>query len=223
MQACWPVPIAKQQFAGAEEVNLVLAKAFRAMRFGMAGDENSTFFASPDDLLQRIDLPEFRQLIEFIAASLQETVKQANAHAWPAGRMTLNLEMVGCWFQIQNGNAFHDIHTHGNCSWSGIYYVQIDPAEKRRQHISLGELNGVTRFYGPYSQFLGGAHMDSGNTYLQKNTLDVQPEEGNLVLFPSYLPHKAMPYAGEKDRIILSFNAQIHSSSGDRAFPYSAA
>jgi uncharacterized protein (TIGR02466 family) len=219
MQACWPIPIDRRPFANAAQVNPVLARAFRAMRLGMAGDESSAFFASPDDLLQRVELPEFRQLIEFIAASLQDTVKQANAQAWPAGRMSLNMEMVGCWFQIQNGHAFHDVHTHGNCSWSGIYYVQIDALEKRAQH---GEHNGATRFYGPYSQFLGGAHMDSGNAYLQKSSLDIQPEEGRLVLFPSYLPHKAMPYVGEKDRIILSFNAQIHSSSGDRAFPYSA-
>ncbi|MGB8337767.1 MAG: TIGR02466 family protein [Burkholderiales bacterium] len=223
MLACWPIPIDKRQFAQAAQVNPVLARAFRAMRFGLTGDESSAFFASPDDLLQRVDLPEFRQLIEFIAASLQETVKQANAQAWPSGRMSLRLEIVGCWFQIQNGQAFHDIHTHGNCSWSGIYYVQIDPPEKRVQQANMGEHNGATRFYGPYSQFLGGAHMDIGNAYLQKNTLDIQPEEGSLVLFPSYLPHKAMPYTGEKDRIVLSFNAQIHSSSGDKVYPYSAA
>lgn len=222
MQACWPIPLERRQFVAADQVNPVLARAFRAMRLGMAGDENDAFFASPDDLLQRVELPEFRQLIEFIAASLQDTVKQANAQAWPAGRMSLKMEMVGCWFQIQNGHAFHDIHTHGNCSWSGIYYVQIDPLEKRKMHANLGHNNGATRFYGPYSQFLGGAHMDSGNAYLQKSTLDIQPEEGSLVVFPSYLPHKAMPYVGEKDRIIVSFNAQIHSRSGDRVFPYSA-
>ena len=222
MQACWPIPIERRQFAAADQVNPILARAFRAIRLGLAGDESGAFFASPDDLLQRVELPEFRQLIEFIAASLQETVKQVNTQAWPAGRMSLNMEMVGCWFQIQNGHAFHDIHTHGNCSWSGIYYVQIDALEKRKLHADLGEKNGATRFYGPYSQFLGGAHMDSGNAYLQKSTLDIQPEEGSLVVFPSYLPHKAMPYVGEKDRIILSFNAQIHSSSGDRIFPYSA-
>jgi hypothetical protein len=31
--------------------------------------------------------------------------------------------------------------------------------------------------------------------------------EGDLVLFPAFLPHKAMPYAGELDGIIVSFNA----------------
>jgi len=35
------------------------------------------------------------------------------------------------------------------------------------------------------------------------------------VLFPSFLPHKAMPYSGDRDRIIVSFNAQIRAPGGD--------
>jgi ectoine hydroxylase-related dioxygenase (phytanoyl-CoA dioxygenase family) len=83
-------------------------------------------------------------------------------------------------------------------------------------------MNGVTRFYGPYSQWLGGAHMDVGNAYLQKNTLDVDPVPGRLVLFPSYLAHKAMPYEGDNERIIVSFNAQVHAAGGDQIFNYDA-
>jgi hypothetical protein len=33
--------------------------------------------------------------------------------------------------------------------------------------------------------------------------LDVTPQEGQLVVFPAFMPHKAMPYAGEKDRIVV--------------------
>ena len=69
---------------------------------------------------------------------------------------------------------------------------------------------------------LGGAHMDMGNAWLQQATLDVAPQEGELVLFPAFLPHKAMPYSGEKDRIVVSFNAQIHGSGTDKVFSYAA-
>ncbi len=62
---------------------------------------------------------------------------------------------------------------------------------------------------------LGGAYVDRGNAWMQQSTLDVVPLEGNLVLFPSPLPHKAMQYSGERDRIIVSFNAQIRSPGGD--------
>ena len=63
--------------------------------------------------------------------------------------------------------------------------------------------------------------MDMGNAYLQKNSMDIQPEEGMLVIFPSYLPHKAMAYEGNKDRIIISFNVQINARSGNQIHAYS--
>ena len=154
------------------------------------------------------------------ADSIQKTVSAVNAGVWPPGKMSLQLEIMGCWFQIQNGMAFHDVHTHGNCSWSGVYYVQVDDTIGRVNHADMGEANGVTRFYGPYSQWQAGAHMDIGNAYLQKNSLDIYPEEGKLILFPSFLPHMAMPYIGEKDRIIVSFNAQIHSAQGDQIYGF---
>lgn len=222
MQVLWPTPIDVQRFADAATVNPVLARAFGAIRLAMES-ERQVFFASPDDLLDRVELPEFTQLVQFIAGSAQQLAKQANAQAWPQGRLSLDLRFAGCWFQIQNGQAFHDVHTHGNCSWSGVYYVQIDEAAKRQTHPTLGKLNGATRFYGPYSQLQGGAYMDMGNAYLQSNTLDIQPEEGMLVLFPPWLQHKAMAYEGEKDRIIVSFNLQIHSRDGNQIHAYAGA
>lgn len=222
-QALWPVPMATHRFSEAAEVNEVLARVFTVMR---ATDPDckpgSSFYASSDDLLQRVDLPEFAALIRFIAQGLQSTVKQANSGVWPQGRHGLQLELTGVWFQIQNGDAFHDIHTHGNCSWSGVYYVQIDSQQARAKHAELGALNGATRFYSPMFALLGGAHMDMGNSWLQQATLDVVPQEGDLVLFPAFLAHKAMPYRGEKDRIIVSFNAQIHAAQSDQVFGYSA-
>jgi hypothetical protein len=220
IQRHWPVPMGVHRFARAAEVNPVLSRVFHVMRLTDAAAEDGSFYASADDLLTRVDIPEFRELLQFIAASLQATAQQANAGVWPEGRHGLQLELTGVWFQIQNGASFHDIHTHGNCSWSGVYYVQVDPPEKRMAHPQFGVLNGATRFYSPLFPLLGGAHMDMGNAWLQRATLDVAPREGELVLFPAFLPHKAMPYVGERDRIIVSFNAQIHSPAGDQIFSY---
>jgi uncharacterized protein (TIGR02466 family) len=223
LQQHWPVPLAVHRFERAAEVNAVLARVFLAMRATDPQAPAGRFYASADDLLRRIDLPEFQALLQFIVASIQATAQQANAGVWPAGRHGLQLELTGVWFQIQNGAAFHDIHTHGNCSWSGVYYVQIDPPAQRQGHPELGALNGATRFYSPMFPLLGGAHIDMGNAFLQQATLDVTPNEGDLVLFPAFLPHKAMPYAGERDRIIVSFNAQIRAPGGDQLFRYAGA
>ncbi len=223
LQQHWQVPLAVHRFERSVEVNEVLARVFLAMRATDPQAPPGRFYASADDLLRRIDLPEFQALLQFIAASIQATAQQANAGVWPAGRHGLQLELTGVWFQIQNGAAFHDIHTHGNCSWSGVYYVQIDPPAQRQRHPELGTLNGATRFYSPMFPLLGGAHIDMGNAFLQQATLDVTPNEGDLVLFPAFLPHKAMPYAGERDRIIVSFNAQIRAPGGDQLFRYAGA
>ncbi len=228
LQSDWPVTIAVHRFAQGAEVNAVLARVFATMRATDANFNGATeagsnhFYASADDLIQRIDLPEFHDLIEFIATALQTTAKQANAGVWPSGRHGLQLELMGVWFQIQNGAAFHDIHTHGNCSWSGVYYVQIDPLSQRKANPEWGALNGATRFYSPMFPLLGGAHMDMGNAFMQQATLDITPQAGELVVFPAFLPHKAMPYSGELDRIIVSFNAQIRSPGGDQIYNYAS-
>lgn len=222
MQALWPIPLEVQRCPDSDDINPVLVRAFTAMR-SLQASEKSTFYASSDDLVSRMQLPEFSSLLNFFAGAVQNLAKQSNSQSWPAGKLLMDLQFVGCWFQIQNGQAFHDVHTHGNCSWSGVYYVQIDTAEQRHQHPALGELNGVTRFYGPYTHYQAGAYMDMGNAYLQNNSIDIQPEEGMLVLFPSFLPHKAMAYEGDKDRIIVSFNVQINSRSGNKIYSYAGA
>jgi uncharacterized protein (TIGR02466 family) len=223
LQQHWPVPLAVHRFERAAQVNEVLVRVFSAMRATDANaSADASFYASADDLLQRVDVPEFHALIQFIAQSLQTTVKQANAGVWPSGRHGLQLELLGVWFQIQNKAAFHDIHTHGNCSWSGVYYVQIDSPQERVARSELKEINGATRFYSPMFPLLGGAYMDMGNAFMQKATVDISPQEGQLIVFPAFLPHKAMPYIGEKDRIVVSFNAQVRQAGGDKIYNYSA-
>jgi hypothetical protein len=114
------------------------------------------------------------------------------------------------------------VHTHGNCSWSSAYIVQIDESQKREQHPVYGAANGVTRLYGPPATALGGAFVDAGNAYLLPPHQDIEPIPGQLVLFPSWLAHQALPYDGDKERVIISFNASIHAAQGDQLHDYSA-
>jgi hypothetical protein len=225
VHALWPVSLLERQFAEASRVNPTLIALFLQHRARHPeGERGGGFYTSGEDLLQRYATPELRSVFQFISDSVFSLAQSLNARIWsrmPAGKAEMHV--VGAWFQMQNGGGFHDIHNHGNCSWSGVYYLQIDPLGERERHPTLGAINGVTRFYGPYLDWLGGAYVDLSNAYLQGSHFDVAPEEGKLVIFPAFLKHQAMPYEGRKDRMVLSFNIQVHGERGDRALDFSFA
>jgi hypothetical protein len=221
----WPTPVGIHRYADAGTLNPLLVEAFaqgREAQQRQRGEEPGPFFASDDDLLHRVKIPEWQDFVRFIVASLGETVKQANATAWGGQEMKLRVDIEGMWFQCSRAGAFHDVHTHGNCSWSSAYIVQIDEPEQRAAHPVYGAANGVTRLYGPSFQALGGAYVDLGNAYLQPPSVDIEPLAGQLLLFPSWLAHQAMPYDGDKERVIISFNASVHGAEGDQLHSYSA-
>jgi hypothetical protein len=225
VQWLWPTPIGVHRYPGAASLNPKLVKVFaegRAAQEKARGIEPGPFFASDDDLLHRVTLDEWQDFVGWIVSSLGETAKTVNAQAWAGQELQLQASIEGMWFQYSRHGAFHDVHTHGNCSWSSVYIVQIDEDEQRASHPVYGAANGVTRFYGPNFTALGGAFVDAGNAYLMPPHQDFDPVPGQLLLFPSWLPHQALPYDGEKDRIIISFNASIHAAQGDQLHGYSA-
>jgi hypothetical protein len=211
----WSTPIGLHRLENADAVNSVLVRVFQSMRVtDPDGNPNTAFYASRDDLLQRIRVAEWEHLVRFIVEGLRQTVVLANQGTWPQANPGFHIALRGIWFQIANQGSHHDVHTHGNCSWSGVYCVQVDELARRSAQPLRGAANGVTRFYGPHFAHLGGAHIDFGNAYLQPAHLDIEPLPGQLVVFPSWLPHQAMPYDGELDRMIVSFNASVHSAAG---------
>ncbi|MEE4244674.1 MAG: putative 2OG-Fe(II) oxygenase [Kangiellaceae bacterium] len=217
----WPTPFLRTKFADHKAVNSALVKLFVEHR-KQHDKLNASVYSSSDDLLMRYNHPELNALFKFISDQLFSMSTQVNAKLWQFSQSKkLQMSVVGAWFQIQNGHGFHETHNHGNCAWSGVYYVQVDDQETRIANNELGEMNGVTRFYGHQMDLIGGGYMDSGNLYLQDNSFDSEPEEGVLCIFPSHLKHMAMPYIGRKDRIIVSFNIQVHGDQGDGLFNHS--
>lgn len=220
LHTLWATPILTKTFAEHLTVNAELVELFYEHR-ERDGGAHKHVYSSQDDLLQRYDHPALQALFGFISNSVFEVASAMNQTLWQQTQATaLQMHVVGAWFQIQNRFGFHDIHNHGNCSWSGVYYVQMDDVAKRQAHAVLGRHNGVTRFYSHQLNLLGGAHIDLGNVYLQQCTFDITPEEGVLIVFPSWLNHKAMPYDGDKDRMIVSFNAQVHGKNKPLAYDF---
>ncbi len=210
----WPATILKSRLENYQAVNTELIRLFRQYQKDHSTGSGSSFI-SPDNFANNIDNQALDVLKSFITDGVYQISRNLNEKYWTRFALkTLRVDVTGMWFQISNGFTFHETHVHGNCSWSGVYYVQADSASRSNDdRMPNGMLNGVTRFYGPHLEESAAGHGDWGNYYLQDNTWTSYPQDGNLIIFPSYLKHMAFPYNGEKDRIIVSFHAQVNSDS----------
>lgn len=216
----WPTTVLSRRHPDADAIQPGLLKILDR-ELERAGRPVGPVFSSGDDLLQRYDRSALKRLFSFVSDAVFALAEASNAAVWAQlDPQRVRVEMVGAWCQRTNRFGHHDVHNHGNCAFSGVYYVQVDPDAQRRAHPSLGASNGVTRFYGPHLTHLGGAHMDLGRAFLQQPHHDVAPEEGRLVVFPSHLLHQALPYDGERDRVIVSFNARVVGETSNQAYRY---
>lgn len=98
------------------------------------------------------------------------------------------------WAIINKKNDFNIEHTHPNAYLSAAYYVK---ASNNCGRFIACNPNIVSRAYYPA--------IKETNKYNQKN-LGLEVEEGDLLIFPAYLPHKVEKNSSEEDRIVISFN-----------------
>ncbi len=211
VQYLWPTPILVRRFGQHQRVNRELLELFYAHR-RKHQSAPSPVYSSADDLLQQHDHPALGDLTKFIVDSIYEIASEVNAPYWQ-GNQEIRVHLTGLWFQITNGHGFHETHVHGNCSWSGVYYVQTGECTSGRGEAGKAMPNGITRFYGPNLDAHAGGHVDLGNLYLvQDAAWDSYPQAGNVVVFPAHVKHMAFPYAGEQDRVIVSFHGQVHGA-----------
>lgn len=98
------------------------------------------------------------------------------------------------WAIINKKDNFNIEHTHPNSYLSAAYYVKTP---KNCGKFIASNPNLISKNYYP--------PIDKITQYNQKNS-GIEVEEGNLLLFPAYLPHKVEKNMSNEDRIVISFN-----------------
>ena len=110
-----------------------------------------------------------------------------------------NIRFNESWFHIGSKYSVHETHLHDSCSWCGVYFVQAGDKG-----------SGDTVFLNPAVR----TYRDFGTRSLDAfNQKRIQPEDGLLVLFPSFLNHHQSIYMGNQDRIVVAFNISVISSA----------
>jgi uncharacterized protein (TIGR02466 family) len=215
----WPTTMLSKRFAHYQKINPALLELFYQHRDREQRSPEQAY-ASHDDLLSQYPLhKELNELAEYISGSIVEVAREANRGLWRDDEK-VRVTITGVWFQISNAHAFHEMHVHGNASWSGVYYIRAGDSSTSATDVKGPQPNGVTRFYGPHVEHMAGGFGDYGNLYLHDNSWDSFPQDGKLCVFPAHIKHMPFPYVGEEDRVILSFHAQVFNSSGNQKYEY---
>ena len=153
-------------------------------------ESNFDFFTLENDSIQA--------LLEFCRHSVFQSAHDANRSQWPANaRVGINVHES--WCHITRTGGYHDMHVHPNSSWSGIYYIRTGECDVHTK-------NGSNRFYNP---MLPGYSDISTRWCSMNSSFDMQPRDGQLIVFPSWIMHSATPYSGTTDRIVVAFNCQF--------------
>lgn len=192
-------PIVVHDWPNSEELNEALEKIVRASE---AGDKdgygvrsNAGGWQSPGNLITwpepAIDI--FRQRIEKMVNNLlQETARDI-------GRDRSFELLIDAWANINRKGNYNIVHTHPNCMYSGVYYVQQGDTEKTIPYSGLLEILDP-REAANYIQI-------RHSVFDAREFVDNVP--GRMLLWPSWLKHWVHPYEGEGERISIAFNVNV--------------
>ena len=97
------------------------------------------------------------------------------------------------WATQAAAQGYIDTHLHEDSWLSGAYYVQLPEALSKDDP----EHAGWIEFGRPFARL---------PQWPEQALRRVCPQVGTLLLFPSYLFHRTLPYRGEGERISISFD-----------------
>jgi len=107
------------------------------------------------------------------------------------------VKITSMWSIINTKNASNSRHIHSNNYLSAAYYIK---AKKNCGNIA---------FHDPRSEAVFRHPKIANPNKLNSNTFTIEPKEGLLVLFPSFLHHSVEINNSDEERIVISFNIDL--------------
>ena len=108
-----------------------------------------------------------------------------------------NIQIKEMWAIINKKDDFNVIHSHPNCLLSAAYYVK---APKDCGRFQIENPNSIKKHITPEI-----VNKNEHNVLMA----GIEINEGDLIIFPGYLPHKVARNQSNEDRIVISFNVDI--------------
>ena len=138
---------------------------------------------------------EPKSFIEGIKKNINVALNDMN---WDLNKQSVKINNL--WAIINEKGAWNQKHHHSNSDLSAAYYVSA--------HESCGDIV----FYDPRPAPVYKNPITKNPNNLNATVNSIKPEDGMLVLFPSYLEHSVNPNMSDKKRIVISFNINLEKN-----------
>ncbi|MBP02451.1 MAG: hypothetical protein CMM25_06555 [Rhodospirillaceae bacterium] len=195
IELCWGTPIFVFEFPEMQNINTDLISIIldnMEHTTGLSKSNNGGWHSTDDMLSWPGD--SINVLSQTILKSFHIVTQRTAGHLGYKGQV-----QITCWANVNGNGDSNDVHNHPQSSWSGVYYV--DTGTPR----SLDGNSGQIYFLDPRS----GAGMCQDPFQMYGMGREFKPENGQLLLFPSWLMHGVHSYLGNTKRISIAFNISL--------------
>ena len=116
------------------------------------------------------------------------------------------LKIVTSWVNYMKPGDYNPIHTHDNCNFSGVLYVDIPKLLEKE----IKEYKGTTKGPGAIMFIYG---EENGQAITHKESV---PVNGDLFIFPHTLRHTVNPHKSKCERVSIGINLAIKGGIHDK-------
>ena len=185
----YSTPLWQSEYPDFEEEKESLLKALKQYKEQTPTKEaprsNIAGYQSPSTVQQ---LEEIRPVFEYICQM--------------AYKASADLDFIDCdvavteaWINVNDSRqCMNSEHIHGEV-FSGVFYLQAPEGSGKLSIVNPG----INRMWK-------GCQLVSQKNQFTGESIRIEPVEGNIILFPSYLPHSVETNDHDEERISLSFN-----------------
>lgn len=173
------------EFENLENKFLEEIKKFRENNPISSGYSNVNGYESPNGIHT---IKEFSPLFDYVAMMANQACEDLNF-------IDRNIAITSSWVNIADSrSSMNNYHTHEH-TFSGVFYLKV-PKDSGKLCIRNDAINPLW----------DGNKLIQQKTSTNASSVKIEPVEGEITLFPSYLPHSVETNLHDDERISISFN-----------------
>ena len=149
-----------------------------------------------------LDIPIITKFINKIDPIIESIINNLN---WDIDKYYIGY--MGIWSIINNKHSYNIVHTHGSALLSLAYYVKV-PKDGMGGDFFFKDPRIMSQQRKP--PLMPGSNIESLRKTHGGASLGISPQEGTLLIFPSWMEHGVRQSQSDEDRIVISANINLY-------------